>query len=356
MRLPLLLALAIGLAGCSSSPTAPVSSPQPLNAPLQTTFEDVDALNVSITAFEVTATDVSEANVRVREAEARYLPTVLKRTLVDSGYWGAVRVVPEQDPTAEVTVQGKLLHSDGVKLSVHIVCRDSVGRIWIDKTYTDYTIDHAYAFPLESGIEPFQDLFNSIANDMSEVFWQLSRQDRRTILNTATLRYAVALAPEVFSTYLNTNEQGLVQLAGLPASNDAMFNRVHRIREAEYTFIDTLDEQYTALRRDMQIPYGYWRRYGFELLRYNQEIENDPENRRRSADNFDSMKAVYELYQESKLNEDELRELADSLDNEVGETVAELEGRVVRLTGSIENQYDEWRSLLRQIYSAETAD
>lgn len=65
------------------------------------------------------------------------------------------------------------------------------------------------------------------------------------------------------------------------------------------------------------------------------------------------MREVYGLYQESRLNEDELRKLARAFDNEVTETVLELEDMVIRLEGTIENQYEQWREMLKQIYRQE---
>ena len=46
--------------------------------------------------------------------------------------------------------------------------------------------------------------------------------------------------------------------------------------------------------------------------------------------------------------------MANSFDSEVQPIVMNVEGQVVKLTGSLEVQYAEWRQMLRQIYAAET--
>ena len=46
--------------------------------------------------------------------------------------------------------------------------------------------------------------------------------------------------------------------------------------------------------------------------------------------------------------------LAQRFNNEVQPTVMEVEGRVVRLTGDLDNQYAEWRRILRRIFELET--
>ena len=49
-----------------------------------------------------------------------------------------------------------------------------------------------------------------------------------------------------------------------------------------------------------------------------------------------------------------LRELGGSLASDMAPQLVELEGRVLRLTGSVETQYDTWRALLRKIFATET--
>lgn len=49
-----------------------------------------------------------------------------------------------------------------------------------------------------------------------------------------------------------------------------------------------------------------------------------------------------------------IRELAESFNAEIEPSVVEVEGRTLRLQGSAETQYEEWRQLLREIYAEET--
>ena len=48
-----------------------------------------------------------------------------------------------------------------------------------------------------------------------------------------------------------------------------------------------------------------------------------------------------------------LRELASSFDSELEPLLIEVEGQTLRLTGSAEAQYVEWRKLLKEIFAAE---
>jgi hypothetical protein len=49
-----------------------------------------------------------------------------------------------------------------------------------------------------------------------------------------------------------------------------------------------------------------------------------------------------------------LQELGASLDSEVAPLLIDVEGEVMRLTGSVETQYATWRNLLRDIFATET--
>ena len=54
------------------------------------------------------------------------------------------------------------------------------------------------------------------------------------------------------------------------------------------------------------------------------------------------------------MNEDALRELTESFDRETAATLADVRGRVVRLEGTLDQQYAQWRRLLREMYQVET--
>ena len=51
----------------------------------------------------------------------------------------------------------------------------------------------------------------------------------------------------------------------------------------------------------------------------------------------------------------QLEQLGQALDGAVTPRVIELQDRTVQLTGNVEDQYDQWRELLADIYAAELA-
>ena len=61
----------------------------------------------------------------IRQAESRYVATMLRGTLEASGQWGAVRVYPENVLFVDVSVSGKIVESTGAKLALQVTVKDS---------------------------------------------------------------------------------------------------------------------------------------------------------------------------------------------------------------------------------------
>ena len=59
-------------------------------------------------------------------------------------------------------------------------------------------------------------------------------------------------------------------------------------------------------------------------------------------------------YADARVHADALKELTQSFQAEVAPQVVEVEGHTLRLTGTAEDQYREWRKLLKQLYEEET--
>jgi hypothetical protein len=57
---------------------------------------------------------------------------------------------------------------------------------------------------------------------------------------------------------------------------------------------------------------------------------------------------------EAKNHTATIKELAASLNGEVASKVVEVEGHTLKLTGSAEQQYGEWRKMLHGLYKEET--
>ena len=73
----------------------------------------------------------------IRSAEARFFPIHLKYTMQGTGYWGTVRVVPDDDNGTDLLVRGHLDYSDGESCAVTVEVLDARNRLWFRKTYAE---------------------------------------------------------------------------------------------------------------------------------------------------------------------------------------------------------------------------
>ena len=290
----------------------------------------------------------------IRKAEAQFMPVLLRQVLLEANAWGVVRVLPDKQVSSELLVTGKIRQSDGSRLVLEVSAWDATGRQWLDKTYTDTASERDY--PATEGSDPYIDLYRSIANDLLAFRLRLDRRELQTIRQVALMRYAASLSEEAFGSYLQQDSDGIYTVVRLPAEGDPMMARVERIRNQEHLFVDTVDEQYVNLYEEMAPTYSLWRQYGREQSLYLQDYEVRAQTKDRIGQRgtFTAMEQTYNTYKQIKIQEQDLDEMAQGFNNEVAPTVMEASGKVFRLSGTLESQYNEWRGILREIFAIET--
>ena len=62
----------------------------------------------------------------------------------------------------------------------------------------------------------------------------------------------------------------------------------------------------------------------------------------------------YKKREEAKIHTESIKEISGSFQTEAAPLVVDVEGRTLRLTGTAEQQYAEWRRLLHDLYKEET--
>lgn len=339
-------------------------------------LQESQLLDVGILLFEQGEPHTErekEQNIHedVRAAESRYMAYHLKETLEQVHGWGAVRVLPAASHIADVTVQGTLLASDGEKLEVRARVSDSTGALWFEKLYRA-EIDETTYLDIEPGEDVYQHVYNRIANDMSRHRKKLSDRERTTIRNTSEMRYAAGVSPDPFSEYLQWKPDGQTELLRLPARDDPMLLRVRKIREREFLFIDTINEYYANFHARMYRPYENWRRYSLVEVLQKRAIERRANRTKFAAAaimlvgllrDYPGLlttgallyKDGMDIAREAEIHDAAIRELGESLKTEVAPMVLDIEGRTIEITGTIEQQYEKWRALLREIHENESA-
>jgi hypothetical protein len=352
----------------------------------QQTIPEEELLDVGITVFKsAELTEKKEkqegTNPDVRNAENHYVPYHLKNTLEQSGHWGMVRVTPLTSNAADVLVTGEILESNGENLTLKITVADSSGRVWLEKKYKATLTDTAYKDNVPGQKDPFQGIYNNIANDMAHHMGELSPSQIKEIRTISKLRFAQDFAPEVFNPYLQKDKEGNYTINRLPADDDTMMERLLRIREREYMFEDTINEYYEGFYAEMWPPYENWRQLNLTERIALAEQKRSALLRKvggilmiaaaiamQTQGVHDSILLTgglvvaggqvflsgVNISKQAKMNYEALQELGESFGKEMKPIVMEFEGKKYELQGSAEEQYKRWQELLREIYYAET--
>ena len=383
-RALLLMSLAFTmLTGCVSETVKSTSVPV-LDAPEALTPE-AELLDVGVVILNPGISEVEDEEQvypEVRKAEATFMATELSGVLAEQGAWGAVRVVPDDRQFSDLLVRGTILRSDGEALELKILVSDARGTLWLDKRYQGLTSRYAYEQGTRVKQDPFLAVYRMIANDMLAIFDRVPAADRVTIRRVAEMRFARDFASGAFADYLEEDNSGQITLRRLPSEDDPMLGRIRGLRQRHYVFVDTLQGHYTGFSDDMYGPYQEWRKASYEETVALRELEAEAQREMiaggaailagivaqtsgsrttRSAGAVGVigggalLKSGLEKRAESNIHSLALEELGQSLDAEVTPRVIELEDRTVRLTGNVEDQYDQWRELLADIYAAELA-
>ena len=374
------------LAGCVVNEQRPMQRVAAERATTEVAEDEL--LDVGVRLFDpnVPATTEQQEKDRVfpevRKAESRYIPLVIRDTLEDTGQWGQVRVLPGDGTGMEVFVDGRILESTGRELRLQLVVSDATGRAWFNKVYEGEADTRAYKDGLSKPRDPFENLYNTFANDLLTARRALTREQRVDLRRVAELRFAADLAPYAFGSYLAKDRKGLYSAVRLPAEDDPVVQRMDRVRERDYALVDTLNEHYASFGGSMAEPYTQWRKANYEELEAEAQAKREALTRQvlgavaivggimageatgSSAGSAAATAAVIggmyafksglDRRAEIKIHTESLKQLGDSFQSEVQPLVVDVEGRTLELKGSAEQQYAEWRQLLRELYENET--
>jgi len=392
----LFASLAAGLlGGCVVQDTKPLAKVEAIQAVREIPADQ--RLDVVVHSFDpgipesLAADEDALAKKRIypdlRKAESRYFAVMLRNALEGSAQWGAVRVAPDSVQFVDLAVTGRIIESTGKHLVLEVSARDAAGRMWLDAKRFEGDADIG-SYKTDAALkarDPFQNVYSNIANELLQARERLAAQDLRELRQVSELKFGQDIAPDALAGYLRTEAKkpALTRVVRLPSKDDPVAQRALRIRERDAAVIDTLDGYYTGFADQMQQSYGEFRRTSFE--------EIDKEDRARSSArartilgvaavaasifapstcssnatcNLESM-ARYgaaaggvagflsglKKYADAKTHAQAFGELARSFQSEVASQVVDVEGRSLKLTGSAEEQYREWRRLLKEYQS-----
>ena len=322
----------------------------------------------------------------IREAEARYLAYHLKNTMQGTGHWGAVRVLPSADAFTDVIVNARISKSDGEFVELEVTVTDTRGQYWFTKEYETQTGVSSYSENRDRRQDPYQKVFNDIANDIHLHAESLNPDYVEGLRQISELKFFGDMSPEVYGGHLLTDEDGFVEISRLPAENDPAVDRLRRIRERDRLVVDMLNEHYANFYYGIAIPYHAYRKasreeavnyrqvkrsaalqtlMGVVVVAASMSVDTSDSSRSRQnikrslanigiAEGLNSIMGGITRNSEAAIHVEAIEELAESFGSEAAPMVVNVEGQARRLTGTAAAQYESWRKILKEIYEAET--
>ena len=394
MRLSLLIVAAAAAAGCSTQEIV-IPHQVPLLA-AEAPYVGSARLDVGVIVFnsgvpdeELDRQTVEELMrdgtfISIRRAEAILNAVELRDTLERSGHWGSVWVTPSASTAVDVNLHTEILQSDGHALELRVRAEDVTGRVWFRDRYEMETAGVAYRNRQRYGnLDPYQDVFNEIANDLAEARAALGEEEAARIRTIGELRYAGELMPEAFGDYLE-QDKGVYELVRLPAAGDPNLARTQAVRQRAQLVFETLGLYYDEFTLEAEDPYFGWRdgtrgesimikeaaraaklRTGLGALMIATTIMSGRQSSRNSlADvivqdagmyiGFDLIRSGQVRRQERRLHLDSLQELSESFEDNMKPLVVEIRGTQHRLTGTAAARYEEFQRLLQDEFRRET--
>ncbi len=399
-----LLILVATLSGCTSQatryaspnrqnvrlapPTTAATTPNTPTTGTATVFTPALLLDLGIDVFDpgIHQLDAGQriTTPSVRRAEAHYMPKILAETLTRRGVWGVVRVIPQKQTEMDVWIDGRILHSDGTKVALEIKVTDATGRPWYTRKYEETVERYAYdSDPTTPYRDPFQRLYERIADDLQR---EASSQPASTLQEVhalTQLQFGQRFAPAQFSQYLSVDSTGATRVQRLPALADPALLRMADLRARDLMFVDRIDEYVGDYAREMQPSYDRWRQASHTEVTEMKELKTSGVLRKiggalavlgglaaMTASNnaavgtagIASMAGGAYLFstgveksREAVIHEAALEELADSFGTGMKPHHIELSNRSITLSGTVDEQYAQWRGLLAEIYRSENA-
>jgi len=348
----------------------------------QIEIPEEELLDIGILLFDPNIPDENKELIfpEIRKAEARYIPYHLKKTLQDTGFWGGVWVLPEKSEAIDLIISGRIEVSNGLDVSIRIGAWDITGKEWVNKVYSSTIAQSSYSKRRDLTQDPYQNIYNKIANDLVKLKQELKQQQLQRINEIGDIRFAAELIPAVYKDYLTKNKKNIYEAQRLPDDDDSIMQRVYNIQEREFLLLDTLNEYYAQLYENISQPYENWRKLSREDMITYEELKKSARTRKMLGaaaligaivsdgdsqasksmqqmaiyGGMEAMKSGFSKTSEAKIYKESMKELGTAFDSEAEPLIIELEGQTIRLTGSAQEKFLEWRKLLKQIYTDET--
>ncbi|MXW54381.1 MAG: hypothetical protein F4X44_03645 [Gammaproteobacteria bacterium] len=338
----------------------------------------------------------------LRRSESVWAAFKLKEWMHRYNQFDEIIVCADSSVSADLYLIGKILKSDGETMSIEYSVIDATGSVWFADETDTYRVEIGWHQRNEgSDKDPFDPLYNKIAETVYEALKDRGKahvknlekssrnnqnqghslSDLERIELTRDLAFARFLSPEEFGDSIVASN-GRYQIQYIPSRGGPDWTRIESIQTREDAFLEVVEKYYSQFVEDIGDEYHQWQLDSFPIAR---EIRIAKRNRAiqgvagtvllvasvaaaadGAADDGDSSAElgtkvgaaiggsliVSSFMQNArrKAAVDEINELGGSLHNSLKPTRVDLNGKVVTLSGTVHDQFTQWRAMLTEMY------
>lgn len=337
----------------------------------------------------------------LRKAEAVRSAFKLKQWIHRYNQFDSIVIAADTSVSADIYLIGRIVESDSETMRIAYQVVDARGIAWTDERTKKHRVELGWHERYgNTDRDPFDPLYNEIAEDVYEELKdrgkthvdQLEHNEKvglekaryselQLITTTRDLAFARFISPEYHDYLEFQGNQYKIQYA--PDEQSESWGRIQSIMHREDEFVQVIEDHYGGFRDQIEEDYGKWQEdtfpvarevrlakrgrtfkaiFGIALVAASVAAAEDgaAKDGDRSAENatlagvLGGGALIAGAFRDNHLRKqavEEINELSRSLHNSIRPTRIDMNGKVVTLTGTVQDQFGQWRSLLADMYA-----
>ena len=332
----------------------------------------------------------------LRKTEAIRSAVLIANAVRDLHSFERVQVVPDASLTADLYLTGRIDLSDGERLRIHYSLKDITGNTWFKNEVAFHRVEVGWYLRHENdGSEPFQPVYDQVSNRIKRALNPLvashAKQVRKNaqrarsgksknlsqidrIVMTRRGLFAQYFAPDRYAGIVSSAGNGL-KLNYLPNVGDEDWTRILAIQQRDDAFAEHVHDIYGGFAAEIQDPYYIYQMESFPVARalrlsrrtaaYSKVLGavlvgaavaqaadgmegTGDRDRAKILAGVGAIASAVGMMKgaNARASLTHLNEISKSFHDSVKPTRVEVSGEVVELTGTVHEQYTQWRQLL----------
>lgn len=338
----------------------------------------------------------------LRRAEAVHSAHRIKEALLALNRFESAIVSPDANVSADLYLLGEILASNGEDLKIRFRLLDATGALWIQPSIARYRLPEGWhRNNRQRQAKPFDRVYDAIAAAVERSLAHKAKQHAATVRRNARLaaqgkapklselekatvvrRLVLArfFAPELYGAALRESGSR-IRLNYLPDMSGAEWSDIESLSARDDAFSLQLSEHYDQFAAEMQSSYALWQKDSAPAAREERILqgrtatqailgilgaaativaaEKGAGTAAVVAGSAVSAGLIFSSFRNNAKRKDqvaELNELGRTAQSSVAPRVVELENATFTLTGTVQEQFQQWRRLLRDLYPSNAED